>query len=111
MPLMSIETNQILSNNTILSALSSSIATLLSKPESYVMLKYEHNDNMLFAGTNQPLAHIKIKSLGLDEDKTALFSKALCELIQQHFSISADRIYIEFANPERHMWGWNNATF
>ncbi|MEE9328207.1 MAG: phenylpyruvate tautomerase MIF-related protein [Cocleimonas sp.] len=111
MPLMSIETNQELENDDILSSLSRSIATLLSKPESYLMLKYEHNSNMLFAGTNQPLAHIKIKSLGLDEEKTESFSKILCELMQQHFSISVDRIYIEFANPDRHMWGWNSSTF
>jgi hypothetical protein len=111
MPLMSIETNQTLSDDDTLSSLSSSIAILLSKPESYVMLKYEHNNNMLFAGSNQPLAHIKLKSLGLPEDKTEVFSKDLCKLMQQHFDISADRIYIEFSNPERHMWGWNSATF
>jgi len=111
MPLMSIETNQPLDNKETLASLSSAVSSLLSKPESYVMLKFEHNTDMLFAGTDQPLAHIKLKSLGLPEDRTQLFSADICELMQQHFKIPADRIYIEFSNPERHLWGWNSSTF
>lgn len=111
MPLLSIETNQTLQNSNSLTAISSAIANLLGKPESYVMIKYEHNTNMLFAGNEQPLAHLKLKSLGMPEDKTADYSAELCQLMQTHFAVSADRVYIEFANPERHMWGWNSTTF
>ena len=111
MPLISIETNQPLKDKSTLKSISTAIATLLKKPESYVMLKYEHNGNMLFAGSDQPLAHIKLKSLGLPEDNTSVFSKAICDLMNNHLSIPADRIYIEFANPERHLWGWNSGTF
>lgn len=111
MPLISIETNQTLKDANTLKTISSTIAVLLEKPESYVMLKFEHNSNMLFAGNNEPLAHLKIKSLGLPEDQTEAFSKTLCEVMQQHFYISADRVYIEFANPQRHLWGWNSSTF
>ncbi len=111
MPLLSIETNQGLQNTETLNTLSKAVASLLGKPESYVMLKYEHNTNMLFAGNNLPLAHLKLKSLGLPEDKTAIFSTELCQLMQTHFNVPAERVYIEFSGPERHMWGWDSATF
>jgi len=111
MPLISIETNQLLENNDSLKSISSAVAKLLGKPESYVMLKYEHNVNMLFAGNNQALAHIKLKSLGLPENKTTLFSKELCLLMKTYFNVPSNRIYIEFSNPERHLWGWDSATF
>jgi len=32
-------------------------------------------------------------------------------LIKQQLGIDESRVYIEFSNPERHMWGWNGATF
>jgi hypothetical protein len=35
----------------------------------------------------------------------------LCGFITQELGIAAERIYIEFSGPERHMWGWNNKTF
>ena len=111
MPLISIETNQALDNPSSLKEISQTVATMLGKPESYLMLKAKHNEHMLFAGSDKPLAHIKIKSLGLPEDKTKEFSAQICKMMHQYFSVTPERIYIEFANPERHMWGWNGATF
>lgn len=111
MPLISIETNQSLTNTTSLKQISAAIANLLGKPENYVMLKYEHNDNMLYAGNNQPLAHIKLKSLGLDEEQTKRYSSEICKLIAEQFDVPRVRVYIEFSNPERHLWGWSATTF
>ena len=111
MPLISIETNQTFNSPSSLKEISQTVATLLGKPESYLMLKVVHNEDMLFAGTHEPLAHLKLKSLGLPEDNTKAFSAQLCKTIQQHFSVAPERIYIEFTNPERHMWGWNSTTF
>jgi len=44
-------------------------------------------------------------------DNTAAYSQALCDLVNQELNVDKDRIYIEFANAERNMWGWNGATF
>lgn len=111
MPLISIETNQAINDPSALSDISKAIATLLDKPESYVMVKYTHNKQMLFAGNTEPLAHLKLKSLGLPEDQTSEFSAQLCSLIETHFSVAPARTYIEFINPQRHMWGWNSSIF
>ena len=111
MPLLSIETNQPLMDDDVLTQISASTAAILGKPESYVLIKYEHNENMLFGGNNAPLAHLKLKSLGLPEEQTSTLSKQLCGMMLSHFNIPAERVYIEFSNPPRHLWGWNSGTF
>ena len=112
MPLLEITTNTVIDNNQVIAEKASKlIADLLGKPESYVMVKIEDNQTLLFAGNNKPAAHIKLKSLGLPEDKTAEYSSSLCSFITTKLNIEGSRIYIEFANPERHLWGWDNGTF
>lgn len=110
MPLLSIETN---CNNTetLLDSASKSVATALGKPEQYVMVRFQHNPDMLFAGTGEPLAYLELKSIGLPESNTTELSAQLCDLLQTELSIDSNRVYIEFYNAPRHLWGWNRATF
>ena len=113
MPLLSIETNQEFSDkqDAFLQTASLTVAKLLEKPEQYVMVRLRHNLAMRFAGSDKPTALLELKSLGLPEENTREYSRALCELVENELGIPADRIYIEFSNPERHMWGWNEGTF
>jgi len=114
MPYLKLETNQTLSPEScqqLLKNLSQSVAQILGKPEDYVMIGIEASKPMFFAGNSQPTAFIELKSLGLPEAQTTSFSKALCEHIEAQMGIKADRIYIEFSGPARHMWGWNGKTF
>ena len=87
------------------------IATALGKPEQYVMVEYRHNAQMVFAGSHDPLAYLELKSIGLPEQSTTTLSDTLCNLIETSLGIPISRIYIEFTNAERHMWGWNGKTF
>lgn len=114
MPLLSVTTNQPSADNALpqaLKALSALVAQTLGKPEAYVMLSYQHNPSMLFAGSDAPLAYLELKSIGLPSNQTQALSAALTEAIQTHLGIPADRVYIEFSNAERHLWGWNGSTF
>lgn len=113
MPLLSIETNQEFSGeqDAFLQAASLTVAKLLGKPEQYVMVRLRYNSAIRFAGSNSPTALLELKSLGLPEQNTTVYSQALCKLIEKELGIPSDRVYIEFSNPERHMWGWNNGTF
>lgn len=94
-----------------LKSLSESIAELLEKPESYVMVSYQYQQHMIFAGTDESLAFCELKSLGLNESQTTLLSKHLCSIIEKLFNIKQERIYIEFSAPERSMFGWDARTF
>jgi hypothetical protein len=114
MPLLKITTNQLLDQDGIddlLIQASSSVAAILGKPEKYVMVSMEHNPNMLFAGTPGVMAYLELKSIGLPDDRTREISQQLCRLMEQQLAIPAERVYIEFSNAQRHLWGWNATTF
>jgi len=114
MPLLRIESNRELTreqSNQLLQRVSAKVAEILGKPERYVMVSLEQNPNMLFGGSTSPLAYLEFKSIGLPEERTAELSAALCHLIWDTLEIPEERVYIEFADAERHMWGWNGGTF
>lgn len=112
MPYLTITSNQTLNTDSgQLNLLSKTVAEGLNKAESYVMVSVQHNPDMLFDGSNEPLAYCQLKSLGLDESQTGELSHLLCSCIHQLYAINPSRIYIEFASPARSMWGWNNKTF
>lgn len=114
MPLLKITTNQAIEANkrsSLLLTASKSVANMLGKPERYVMILIENNPDMCFAGETTPLAYLELKSIGLPADRTTEFSNFLCQLVAEQLEISADRVYIEFSDAERHLWGWNAATF
>jgi phenylpyruvate tautomerase PptA (4-oxalocrotonate tautomerase family) len=114
MPLLKIQTNVKTPEReraSLIERLSAFVAEMLGKPESYVMLSLEHNPDMLFAGSNEPLAYLELKSIGLPAGRTKEFSDQLCNLVRGELGIPVDRVYIEFADAERDFWGWNGKTF
>ncbi len=112
MPYLEINTNTTIDNcSAIAEQVSKLAADILGKPESYVMVKVSPEQTLLFAGSDAPAAHIKLKSLGLPENNTAEFSEKLCSFLSGQLGIDGSRVYIEFSNPERHMWGWDSKTF
>ncbi len=114
MPYLLIRTNQNIDagqQTEVLAAASICVAEQLGKPEQYVMVSLHQRQAMLFAGSDAPLAYLELKSIGLPENSTTQISKALCQLINTLLGIDTDRIYIEFSNAERHMWGWDEGTF
>ena len=113
MPLLKIQTNIAIdeaAQQDLLSRASQQVAEALGKPENYVMVMIQPQSPMLFAGDSSPLAYLELKSIGLQESQTAALSAMLCGLLAE-YDIPAARIYIEFADAPRKMWGWNNATF
>ncbi|GMR07976.1 MAG: phenylpyruvate tautomerase MIF-related protein [Gammaproteobacteria bacterium] len=95
----------------LLTSISQLTARELGKPESYVMVALEPLTTMMFAGSDEPLAYLELKSIGLPDSKTAQLSEVLCDVMQESLGISKDRVYIEFADAPRNMWGWNGGTF
>lgn len=97
MPLLSILTNRELppaARQQAVRALSGTLAKALGKPERYVMVSLQHNPDMLFAGSDQPLAFLRLNSIGLPGERTSELSAALCGAVTAQFGIPADRIYI-----------------
>ncbi len=114
MPYLKIQSNADIpeeAKETILQRLSTTVAESLGKSERYVMVALEPPATMLFAGEQAPCAYLELKSIGLPEDSTADLSRTLCATVSELLAIPPERIYIEFANAPRRLWGWNGATF
>jgi hypothetical protein len=112
MPVLQITTNVTVDDTRSLAQQASSLAAdMLGKPESYVMVIVNGNANLVFAGTDDPCAHLVLKSLGLPEAETKTYSARLCAFVEQQLGVSPSRTYIEYVSPERSMFGWNNTTF
>ena len=112
MPYLKIQTNEeLLHANQLISKASKLVADILSKPEKYVMVALEETVNMIFGGTNEPAIFCELKSIGLPGDRTKEISEKLSDFLSIETGVPIDRIYIEFFNAERHMWGWNGTTF
>lgn len=96
----------------LLSSLSAKLAKHFGKPESYVMTIFESNIPMTFGGTLEPVCYIEIKNIGtIKPEQTKAMSSDFCQQIESELGVKANRIYIEFADAQRHLWGWNGSTF
>lgn len=116
MPLIKVQTSiAALPNDqttALLQSLSANLAQQLGKPERYVMTVLETEVPMTFAGTSEPACYVEIKSVGqMKPAQTSQMSRLFCEQIASTLGIASDRIYIEFADAQGYLWGWNGSTF
>ena len=112
MPVLTVRTNNFIAHkDTFLMHASKLLAEELGKPESYVMVEIYDDASMLFAGNDEPLCFMELRSLGLAESQTPELSAKLCQLIEDELGIHPNRTYIEFVSPSRKMFGWNGGTF
>jgi phenylpyruvate tautomerase len=96
----------------LLTTLSANLAQHLGKPESYIMTVFEPNLSMTFGGTFDPVCFIEVKNIGtMSPTQTKAMSQDFCQLISEVLGVSPNRIYLEFADAQRHLWGWNSSTF
>jgi len=112
MPYLHVHTNvRVEQHSSFLACCSQTVAAALGKPESYVMVELSDKQPMLFAGTDAPLVFVELKSLGLTTEQTADVSKQVSAMISGELGVDHERIYIEFAAPQRAMFGWKGGTF
>ena len=95
----------------LLAAASQLAAESLGKPESYVMVTLQDRCPMCFAGTTEPTAYLELKSIGLPGSRTTDLSAVLCSFMEEQLGVPRDRVYIEFSDAARDMWGWAGKTF
>jgi phenylpyruvate tautomerase PptA (4-oxalocrotonate tautomerase family) len=112
MPYLKINTNQELhDSNELIANLSKLVAGILQKPEKYVMIDVEDQRQMLFGGTDAPMIYCELKSIGLPRKQTSDLSARLAGFLTEATHVPADRIYIEFVDATRSLWGWDGGTF
>ena len=114
MPYLKIQTNLPVTRKAqrvILREASVLIADELEKPESMVMVALEADTPMLFGGSDDPVAFLELKAVGLPVRRTRQLSKVLCALIKSHLGVTKQRVYVKFIDVKHGMWGWKGDTF
>jgi len=112
MPYLKVQTNQKAKDkDQLLKKMSQRLANKLKKPETYVLVSLEDDKDLIFGGTKEPAVFLELKSIGLKESMTEDLSDVFCSLVKEELGIPKDRIYIEFKDVPRKMWGWNGSTF
>jgi hypothetical protein len=114
MPYFCIDTNQTqddASTRELMKKASAFIAELLGKPESYVMISIKPGTLLTFAGTDDPVAFVRLKSIGLPKDRCPELSEKICGFINQELGVPINRIFIDFIDLEGALFGWNGKTF
>lgn len=114
MPYLNLKTNVAITQQQspqLLSELSKLIAQTTGKPERYVLVELTENKAMLFAGTNDPLAYLECKSIGLTSLQAKTLSATISKVLKENLHINSERVYIEFSDCPGEFWGWNGSTF
>jgi len=114
MPFLKLSTNVDIDQNQseqLLGELSQLLAKETGKPERYVMVELAGGKTMLFGGSNQPLAYLECKSIGLSAAQAKALSASISRLLTSTLPLTSERIYIEFSNCPAEFWGWNASTF
>lgn len=114
MPYVKVQTNVAMDEaqaKDLASKMSARASELTGKPEQWVMAQVEPAAVLMFGGSFEPAAYVEFKSIGLNEGVCADQSAGLTEVLTSELGIPAERVYIEFKNLERCLFGWNGATF
>ena len=114
MPLLKLETTVPLPEEKVkplLTALSKTVASVIGKPEQYVMVAASRSD-MVMSGKSGDAAFVDIRSIGgLNGETNRKLSQQICKLLKDSLGIASDRVYMNFADVEAVNWGWNGNTF
>jgi phenylpyruvate tautomerase len=114
MPFLKLSTNVTIDqtqSGQLLGELSQLLAKETGKPERYVMVELAGGKTMAFGGSNQPLAYLECKSIGLSASQAKALSVSISRLLTGALPLTSERIYIEFSNCPAEFWGWNGSTF
>jgi phenylpyruvate tautomerase PptA (4-oxalocrotonate tautomerase family) len=116
MPLLQIQTSAPAATASAPASLLKDLSTLLArelgKPESYVMVSFERDAELLFGGSADPACFAALKSIGaFTPAQTKKLSALLCAKLSEGLSVAQNRIYIEFIDAKPHLWGYDGATF
>ena len=114
MPFIKITTNQEISpeqQKAMFQDLTQLMVEELAKPKEYVQVQLASQGKIMFAGSEEPNAFVELRSLGFPEEKAKAVSKGICGLLEKNLNVPPERVFINFFDISRAMWGWKGSTF
>lgn len=91
--------------------LGQAISIIPGKSERWLMVGFEDEYSLYFAGDNsRPSAFIEVSVFGSENPKAfSELTAKLCEIYNSVLGISPDRIYVKYEAVSN--WGWNGGNF
>ncbi|KAJ3688297.1 hypothetical protein LUZ61_017461 [Rhynchospora tenuis] len=115
MPCLNLSTNVNLDGvdtSAILSELSKTVASIIGKPEAYVMVVLKGSVPMSFGGTELPTAYGELVSIGgLSPDVNKKLSGSVAAILESKLSVPKNRYFLKFYDSKGSNFGWNGSTF
>ncbi|XP_058729006.1 uncharacterized protein LOC131601249 isoform X2 [Vicia villosa] len=115
MPCLNLSTNVNLDGidtSSILSEATSTVANIIGKPESYVMIVLKGSVPISFGGNEQPAAYGELVSIGgLNPDVNKKLSAAIAAILETKLSVPKSRFFLKFYDTKGSNFGWNGSTF
>ncbi|KAK9283605.1 hypothetical protein L1049_011855 [Liquidambar formosana] len=115
MPCLNLSTNVSLEGidtSSVLSDATKTVASLIGKPEAYVMIVLKGSVPMSFGGTEQPAAYGELVSIGgLNPDVNKKLSAAIATILETKLSVPKSRFFLKFYDTKPSNFGWNGSTF
>ena len=84
--------------------------SLIGKPEAYLMLKFEENCRLWFAGDNADAAYVEVALLhSAPKASYEKLTAEICNILSDELSIPSNRIYVKYSETE--FWGYDGFMF
>ena len=114
MPLIQIKTNVMLpekQREARLAPISKLLAEITRKPETYVMVTYEHAA-VLFAGEPGAAAFVDVRGIGgLAREVNQQLTEHIGAQLKKTLGVPPNRLYLTFTEVPADRWGWNGKLF
>ncbi len=85
--------------------------SILGKPESYLMLSIEDNQDLYFGGRRlEKGAYVEVKLLGtVNAESSDRMTEKICGIFKSVLDIPGDSIYVSYWGTPN--WGYNGGNF
>jgi phenylpyruvate tautomerase PptA (4-oxalocrotonate tautomerase family) len=96
-------------NNNLLKDVSAKVASIIGKPEQYVMVSIIKAPMIMSAGIDDAATFIDVRSIGgLTRDVKIRLTRALTESVGKICMVIPRRIFVSFREVDGVDWGWDN---
>lgn len=114
MPYISTKTTKTLTQeqkDTLAKRFGEAITLIPGKTEAHLMLGFDENITMYFAGkTGEPMAFVEVKLLGkAEKEYYSLLTKRICDILKEELGIDGKNVYVKYEEVTH--WGFNGSNF
>eukprot|EP00299_Pterocystis_sp_00344_P010797 c4921_g1_i1.p1 GENE.c4921_g1_i1~~c4921_g1_i1.p1 ORF type:complete len:123 (-),score=22.42 c4921_g1_i1:40-408(-) len=87
------------------------IAAIYNKPLNVMAVHVDFTKFIGIGGTTDPFANVKLDIIAdVHSDVSATTSAVVANLVQKHFGIPSDRVFLQISQFEKHLWGWKGSN-